>query len=276
MRMRAVAGLDVKPGDRLVLQPGGYHVMLADLKRPLQAGDNFPLTLAFEKAGSIEVQVVVESIAGGATTSACRALTRARRRSIHRPAQNQTSEIDEQKKTQMIVTDGQRARAVASASSRRARRRTWHRGQALFPGDACDRRSVRRRRAVAADDRKPQDAGERRRAGDARDRVFARRVEAGDRKSSASGFGATYKVLQPDGGDTQRGFDNLEASVKYKFYQSDEHETILSAGHRLGHRRQRCEARRRRIVQHADAGAVLRQGLRRPARDDEVACGRSR
>jgi copper(I)-binding protein len=66
MRMRAVAGLDVKPGDRLVLQPGAYHVMLTDLKRPLQAGDTFPLTLGFEKAGSIEVSVVVESMAGGA------------------------------------------------------------------------------------------------------------------------------------------------------------------------------------------------------------------
>ena len=44
------------------------------------------------------------------------------------------------------------------------------------------------------------------------------------------GLGATYKVLQPDGGDTQRGFDNLAASAKYKFYQSDEHETILSVG----------------------------------------------
>lgn len=66
MRMRAVAGLDVKPGDRLVLKPGGYHVMLADLKRPLQAGDTFPLTLGFEKAGSIEVSVVVESMGAGA------------------------------------------------------------------------------------------------------------------------------------------------------------------------------------------------------------------
>ena len=66
MRMRAVAGVDVKPGDRLVLQPGGYHVMLEDLKRPLQAGDTFPLTLGFEKAGSIEVSVVVESMAAGA------------------------------------------------------------------------------------------------------------------------------------------------------------------------------------------------------------------
>ena len=66
MRMRAVAGLDVKPGDRLVLKPGGYHVMLTDLKRPLQAGDRFPLTLGFEKAGSIEVSVVVESMGAGA------------------------------------------------------------------------------------------------------------------------------------------------------------------------------------------------------------------
>jgi hypothetical protein len=44
------------------------------------------------------------------------------------------------------------------------------------------------------------------------------------------GLGTTYKVLQPEGGQTQRGFDNLAASVKYKFYQSDEHETILSVG----------------------------------------------
>jgi hypothetical protein len=51
---------------RLALQPGGYHVMLGDLKRPLQAGDSFPLTLVFEKAGSIEVNVVVESMSAGA------------------------------------------------------------------------------------------------------------------------------------------------------------------------------------------------------------------
>ena len=44
------------------------------------------------------------------------------------------------------------------------------------------------------------------------------------------GFGATYKQLRPDEGETQRGFDNLAASVKYKFYQSDAHETLLSAG----------------------------------------------
>ena len=62
MRMRTVAGVDIKPGGQLVLGPGGYHVMLGDLKHPLRAGDHFPLTLAFENAGSIEVQVLVESM----------------------------------------------------------------------------------------------------------------------------------------------------------------------------------------------------------------------
>ncbi|HEY2862303.1 MAG TPA: copper chaperone PCu(A)C [Casimicrobiaceae bacterium] len=66
MRMRAVAGLEVKPGERVMLQPGGYHLMLGDLKRPLREGDRFPLTLAFEKAGSIEVSVEVENMAAGA------------------------------------------------------------------------------------------------------------------------------------------------------------------------------------------------------------------
>jgi len=44
------------------------------------------------------------------------------------------------------------------------------------------------------------------------------------------GFGATYKRLSPEGADAQRGFDNVAASLKYQFYNSDERETILSAG----------------------------------------------
>jgi hypothetical protein len=44
------------------------------------------------------------------------------------------------------------------------------------------------------------------------------------------GFGAAYKQIKPEGGDRQSGWDNLAASLKYKFYQSDEHETIVSAG----------------------------------------------
>jgi hypothetical protein len=44
------------------------------------------------------------------------------------------------------------------------------------------------------------------------------------------GFGATYKQLRQEGTDTQRGFDNLAASLKYQFYKNDEHESIASVG----------------------------------------------
>lgn len=43
-------------------------------------------------------------------------------------------------------------------------------------------------------------------------------------------IGATYKLIRPDEGDRQSGFDNLAAGVKYKFYQNDAHEAIMSAG----------------------------------------------
>jgi hypothetical protein len=43
-------------------------------------------------------------------------------------------------------------------------------------------------------------------------------------------IGATYKTIRPDSGTAQNGFDNLAAGFKYKFYQNDEHEAIVSAG----------------------------------------------
>jgi copper(I)-binding protein len=66
MRMRAIPAMEVKPGDRLELKPGGDHAMLTELKQPLRVGDRFPLVLAFEKAGSVEVSVWVENMAAGA------------------------------------------------------------------------------------------------------------------------------------------------------------------------------------------------------------------
>jgi hypothetical protein len=44
------------------------------------------------------------------------------------------------------------------------------------------------------------------------------------------GLGATWVNQKPDGGDTVRGFDNFAANVKYQFFKSDEHETIMSVG----------------------------------------------
>lgn len=66
MRMREVPALDLAPKSKVELKPGGYHVMLMDLKAPLKAGDRFPLTLTFEKAGTITVEITVEKLAGPA------------------------------------------------------------------------------------------------------------------------------------------------------------------------------------------------------------------
>lgn len=62
MRMRPVIAVEVAPGEPTVLRPGGLHVMLIGLTRPLVEGETFPLTLEFEEAGTIEVDVQVEAI----------------------------------------------------------------------------------------------------------------------------------------------------------------------------------------------------------------------
>ena len=60
--MRAVRALEVPPGGKLELKPGGYHIMLLDLKQPLKVGDKLPLRLTFENLGTIDIPVVVEAM----------------------------------------------------------------------------------------------------------------------------------------------------------------------------------------------------------------------
>jgi copper(I)-binding protein len=48
MRMSAIAGLDLTPGRPVDLKPGGYHVMLMQLKQEIKEGDSVPITLIFE------------------------------------------------------------------------------------------------------------------------------------------------------------------------------------------------------------------------------------
>jgi periplasmic copper chaperone A len=50
MRMRAISGLDLPVGTAVQLKPGGYHVMLMDLKAALAVGTRVPLTLLLEDA----------------------------------------------------------------------------------------------------------------------------------------------------------------------------------------------------------------------------------
>ena len=47
-------------GKAVALKPGGLHVMLMDLKKPLESGSKFPLTLKFERAGEVTVEVDVQ------------------------------------------------------------------------------------------------------------------------------------------------------------------------------------------------------------------------
>ncbi len=62
MQMREVTGLEIKPGATVELKPGGYHVMLMDLKTPLKQGESVPVTLKFEKAGAVEVKASIEAM----------------------------------------------------------------------------------------------------------------------------------------------------------------------------------------------------------------------
>ncbi len=63
MKMRELkSGLEIKPGQTIELKPGSYHVMLMELKHPLEAGQRFKGALAFEKAGRVDVEFVVQPL----------------------------------------------------------------------------------------------------------------------------------------------------------------------------------------------------------------------
>ena len=62
MKMRDLDGIDLPAGKTVTLKPGGYHIMLTGLAHPLIAGQTFPLTLSFDKAGTRDVTVTVQKI----------------------------------------------------------------------------------------------------------------------------------------------------------------------------------------------------------------------
>jgi copper(I)-binding protein len=59
MKMRPVPAIDVKSKGEAVLQPGGLHVMLIDLKAPMKEGDSVPITLTFDDGSSKTVDAKV-------------------------------------------------------------------------------------------------------------------------------------------------------------------------------------------------------------------------
>jgi periplasmic copper chaperone A len=66
MKMNAIDKLPLPAGKAVELKPGGYHVMLFDLQRPVIEGDLVPLTLTFEDKGgkksTVEVKAVVKAL----------------------------------------------------------------------------------------------------------------------------------------------------------------------------------------------------------------------
>lgn len=61
MKMQRVDRLELAPGQTVLFKPGSYHLMLFNLKQPLQAGEQFPLTLHFDRAGDVQVMVNVQA-----------------------------------------------------------------------------------------------------------------------------------------------------------------------------------------------------------------------
>jgi copper(I)-binding protein len=66
MKMRAIKGLDLPAGKTVELKPGGYHVMLMDLKEQMKEGTTVPVTLVVEskdrKRSTVEVKAAVKPL----------------------------------------------------------------------------------------------------------------------------------------------------------------------------------------------------------------------
>jgi copper(I)-binding protein len=58
--MRQVKDFEIPPRGSITLRPGGSHLMLVDLERPLKKGERLPMKLRFERAGEIDVELEVQ------------------------------------------------------------------------------------------------------------------------------------------------------------------------------------------------------------------------
>lgn len=67
MKMRAMPALELAAGQRVELKPGGYHIMLMELKAPIKPGDEVPLSLVFEgkdgKRETLELKAAARGMA---------------------------------------------------------------------------------------------------------------------------------------------------------------------------------------------------------------------
>lgn len=59
-RMRHVESFEIPARSRIQLRPGGGHLMLMDLARLLKKGERVPMTLRFERAGKLQIELEVQ------------------------------------------------------------------------------------------------------------------------------------------------------------------------------------------------------------------------
>ena len=63
MSMRPLKdGLAIPPGETTLLKPGGFHIMLMKLERPIKKGEAVPITLRFERAGEVVIEFMAAPI----------------------------------------------------------------------------------------------------------------------------------------------------------------------------------------------------------------------
>jgi periplasmic copper chaperone A len=71
MTMRQLdKGLAIEPGKTVKLAPGGFHLMMLNLKSPLKQGEKLPVTLEFEKAGKVKLSLDVQGVGAQAPAGA--------------------------------------------------------------------------------------------------------------------------------------------------------------------------------------------------------------
>jgi copper(I)-binding protein len=62
LKMREAKDLEAPARQRLVLRPGGSHLMIVGLKKPFVKGESVPITLRFEKAGELQIELEVQAL----------------------------------------------------------------------------------------------------------------------------------------------------------------------------------------------------------------------
>jgi copper(I)-binding protein len=68
-RMRQIEAIEIAPGEPATLEPGGLHIMLMGLTGKLEEGAFLPLTLTFENAGHVTLEVPIKGLKGGRQSS---------------------------------------------------------------------------------------------------------------------------------------------------------------------------------------------------------------